>query len=58
MKIQQLIEMAQIRINYLNSQKSAVYATGDVTQLNILDTELLETQDTLTLLQGVVNNNG
>mgnify|MGYP000040089766 CR=1 FL=1 len=57
MTIQQLIEMAQIRINYLNSQKTAVYATGDVTQLNILDTELLQTQDTLTVLQGIVNNN-
>ena len=58
MTIQQLIELAQIRINYLNSQKSAVYATGDVTQLNVIETDLAQTYDTLTLLQGVVNNNG
>jgi hypothetical protein len=57
MTIQQIIEMAYIRINYLNSQKSAIVAMGDIVQLNLVDIEITQTQNTLTLLQGIVNNN-
>lgn len=57
MTVQELIDLAQLRINYLNSQKSAVVQTGNVTELTRIETELLQTQDTLNLLQGLVTTN-
>jgi hypothetical protein len=57
MTVQELIDLAQLRINYLNSQKSAVVQTGNVTELTRIETELLQTQDTINLLQGLVTTN-
>ncbi len=57
MTVQELIDLAQLRINYLNSQKSAVFQTGNITELTRIETELLQTQDTLNLLQGLVTTN-
>lgn len=57
MTVQELNDLAQLRINYLNSQKSAVVQMGNVTELTRIETELLQTQDTINLLQGLVNTN-
>jgi hypothetical protein len=57
MTVQELIDLAQLRINYLNSQKSAVVQTGNVVELTRIEAELLQTQDTFNLLQGLVTTN-
>jgi hypothetical protein len=57
MTVQELIDLAQLRINYLNSQKSAVVQTGNVVELTRIEAELLQTQDTINLLQGLVTTN-
>lgn len=57
MTIQELIDLAQSRINYLNSQKSATIQMGNATELIRIDMELLQTQETLNALQGLIITN-
>lgn len=57
MTIQELIDLAQLRLNYLNSQKSAVVQTGNLAELSRIEAELAQTQETLNSLQGLLITN-
>jgi len=57
MTIQELIDLAQLRLNYLNSQKSAIFQTGNIAELSRIEAELVQTQETLNSLQGLLITN-
>jgi hypothetical protein len=56
MTIQELISLSKARINYLNVLRTAAVASGDVTQLTIIDNELSQTQETLNYLLQIQTN--
>jgi hypothetical protein len=51
MTISQLIEMCERRIAYLNGVRGSAAAIGDIQQLEQIDAQLAETQQTLNHLQ-------
>jgi hypothetical protein len=56
MTIQELISLSKTRINYLNVLRTSAVASGDVTQLTIIDNELSQTQETLNYLLQIQTN--
>lgn len=56
MTIQELISLSKARINYLNVLRTSAVASGDVTQLTIIDNELSQTQETLNYLLQIQTN--
>lgn len=56
MNIQYLIQMLQNKMTMLNNAKSQAFAVGDINQVNAIDQDLLETQNTfaqLAMLQDI-----
>ena len=56
MTIQELISLSKAKINYLNVLRTSAVASGDVTQLTIIDNELSQTQETLNYLLQIQTN--
>lgn len=55
MTILQLIEMCERRIAYLNGVRGSAAALGDIQQVEQIDAQLAETQQTLNQLQSLVS---
>jgi hypothetical protein len=53
MTIQQLIQLAQNRISYLNELRTEAVRIGDADSISRCDIELIQTQETLNHLQGI-----
>lgn len=53
MTIPQLIEMCERRIAYLNGVRGSAVALGDLQQLEQIDAQLAETQQTLNQLHSL-----
>lgn len=51
MSIQELIDLAQTRLGYLEKQRETAVRLGDAKQILDIDREVAETQDTLAKLQ-------
>lgn len=55
MTILELIEMCERRIAYLNGVRGSAAALGDIQQVERIDAQLAETQQTLNQLQSLVH---
>ena len=53
MKVEQLIELAERRVAYLERTKAAALSIGDVDAASRADTELAEVQATLAKLRAI-----
>lgn len=53
MTIQELVSIAEARISYLQSNYSMAAAIGDVNQMGQIESEIMETKNTLTSLKSV-----
>ena len=53
MKVEQLIELAERRIAYLERTKAAALSIGDVDAASRADTEIAESQATLVKLRAI-----
>ena len=53
MKVPELITLMANKLAYLNTARSTALASGDLEAVLRLDSEILETQDTLSKLQTI-----
>lgn len=50
MSLQELLELTERRLRYLQSRRVSVAAQGDVAQVMALDEQIMTTQDTIAAL--------
>jgi hypothetical protein len=53
MKIADLINLAQQRLIHLERQRGIAVREGDISQLNLIDSEIADTSNTLAILNNI-----